>query len=99
MDSFDEDAALVEWNKSRTGPMAKGGRLNHLVWVRLPEDNPVFDHGVPDPSGGKNSPHIEFQFGQISRISPVKPGPNAVPLSPKGKCLGVLIEGIWAKIG
>ncbi|EKM75486.1 hypothetical protein AGABI1DRAFT_123150 [Agaricus bisporus var. burnettii JB137-S8] len=73
---YDVDAALIEWKKSHTGPLAQGGRLNHLTWVRLPDDK--LD-GL-DPSSGKNSPHIEFQFGQISHQLPPSGVPREAPI-------------------
>ncbi|EKM83178.1 hypothetical protein AGABI1DRAFT_118529 [Agaricus bisporus var. burnettii JB137-S8] len=86
---FDRDAALVEWNETRTGPIARAGHLNHMVWVRLPQDKPPFSSGLPDPTGGETSPHIEFAFLQISHKLPGTPVP--IPLPPQDS-VGVTIQ-------
>ncbi|KAF5349539.1 hypothetical protein D9756_008782 [Leucocoprinus leucothites] len=68
---FDRDAALAEWNETRTGPLVLPNHLNHIVYVRLPEDAPPFSQGgFSDPAPGKDSPHIEFVFSQISTHPP-----------------------------
>jgi choline dehydrogenase len=54
-----------------------------MVWVRFPEDKPPFSSGLPDPTGGETSPHIEFAFLQISHQLPKTPVP--IPLPPQGK--------------
>nr|Q3L245.1 RecName: Full=Pyranose dehydrogenase 1; Short=PDH 1; AltName: Full=Pyranose:quinone oxidoreductase 1; Flags: Precursor [Leucoagaricus meleagris]AAW82996.1 pyranose dehydrogenase [Leucoagaricus meleagris]AAW82997.1 pyranose dehydrogenase [Leucoagaricus meleagris]4H7U_A Chain A, Pyranose dehydrogenase [Leucoagaricus meleagris] len=73
---FDVDAALTEWTNSHTGPLARGARLNHLTFVRLPDDK----LNGQDPSSGKNSPHIEFQFAQITPQVPTLGVPKQAPL-------------------
>lgn len=78
--SYDRNAALAEWNETRTGPLSHSGRLNHYTWVRLSNDTNL---GFPDPTGGKNSPHFEFSFVQISHNLPVMAVP--IPLPPQGK--------------
>nr|V5NC32.1 RecName: Full=Pyranose dehydrogenase; Short=PDH; AltName: Full=Pyranose:quinone oxidoreductase 1; Flags: Precursor [Agaricus xanthodermus]AHA85314.1 pyranose dehydrogenase [Agaricus xanthodermus] len=84
---YDVAAALTEWDKSRSGPMAHGARLNHLTWVRLPDDK----LNGSDPSSGKDSPHIEFQFRQISHQLPPADVPNQVQL-PDPDSIGVVLQ-------
>ncbi|KXN87046.1 Glucose dehydrogenase [FAD, quinone] [Leucoagaricus sp. SymC.cos] len=78
---FDRDEALVEWNKTRTGPMTSAGHLrNQITWVRLPEDAPPFTQkGFPNPSPGKTAPHIEIYTSQISTHIPETNGELTVP--------------------
>lgn len=45
--------------------------MNHIVYVRLPDDAPPFSQdGFFDPTAGKDSPHIEFVLSQISSHAP-----------------------------
>lgn len=59
-------AAFAEWTASHTGRLALVSRLSPLGWVRIPENADVFTDGSPDPTAGRNSPHVEFFFGGIS---------------------------------
>ncbi|KXN87045.1 Glucose dehydrogenase [FAD, quinone] [Leucoagaricus sp. SymC.cos] len=79
--SFDRDAALAEWNETRTGPMASTGHLrNQITWVRLPDEAPPFSQqGFYDPSPGKTAPHIEIYTTQISKHVPETNGEVAIP--------------------
>ncbi|EKM75427.1 hypothetical protein AGABI1DRAFT_123192 [Agaricus bisporus var. burnettii JB137-S8] len=61
--NYDAIRALAQWNESHTGPMAQAAALNHLAWIRLPDNKLA---GSSDPASGQSSPHIEFQFGKIS---------------------------------
>ncbi|KAJ3526126.1 hypothetical protein NMY22_g10298 [Coprinellus aureogranulatus] len=75
---------LDEWLATRTGP------LTHLVintvgWTRLPDNSPLLS-GIPNPSAGPNSPHIEISFRNAGYYP--NPGPQlsvhcslATPLS------------------
>ncbi|KXN87048.1 Choline dehydrogenase, mitochondrial [Leucoagaricus sp. SymC.cos] len=68
---FDRDTALAQWNETPTGPLVLPNHLNHIIYVRLPDDAaPFIQEGFADPTAGKNSPHIEFVFSQISAHSP-----------------------------
>jgi choline dehydrogenase-like flavoprotein len=51
--------ALELWQANKTGPYVSFGRLDHIAWVRLPEDSPIFDE-FEDPSSGPNSAHYEL---------------------------------------
>jgi len=85
---YDRDAALAQWNETRTGPLVLPGHLNHIIYVRLPDDAAPFSElGFTDPTGGDNSPHIEFVFSQISSQPPATA--TDVPLPPSG---GVTIQ-------
>ena len=53
-----EQQYLAQWMKNRTGPLASQGS-NHLEWVRIPDDAPLWSK-YPDPSTGKNTPHVEL---------------------------------------
>ena len=65
--SFDREAALAQWNQTRTGPLAIPNRLNHLIFVRLPDDGPLFNQAeFLDVTAGKDSPHLEIMILQIS---------------------------------
>lgn len=70
--SFDLDQALAQWNSNRTGRLIIPNHLNNLIWVRLPDDAVPFDQGTfMDPTaGGKNTPHVELSFAQISSHPP-----------------------------
>nr|Q0R4L2.1 RecName: Full=Pyranose dehydrogenase 3; Short=PDH 3; AltName: Full=Pyranose:quinone oxidoreductase 3; Flags: Precursor [Leucoagaricus meleagris]AAZ94874.1 pyranose dehydrogenase [Leucoagaricus meleagris]AAZ94875.1 pyranose dehydrogenase [Leucoagaricus meleagris] len=87
---YDVAAALTEWEDSRSGPMAYGARLNHLTWVRLLDDK----LNGSDPSSGKNSPHIEFQFMQISHQLPPADAPNQVKLPDPDSIGAVLLLAV-----
>ncbi|KAF5351617.1 hypothetical protein D9756_007498 [Leucocoprinus leucothites] len=68
---FDRDRALAEWNTTRTGPLTLPGHLNHIVYLRLPDDAaPFSQEGFTDPTPGENSPHIEMVYSQISAHLP-----------------------------
>ncbi|KAJ2920821.1 hypothetical protein H1R20_g16273, partial [Candolleomyces eurysporus] len=51
---------LAQWNQTRTGPLSSIGH-NHLGWVRIPDESPVWSQ-YEDPASGRNTPHIEFAF-------------------------------------
>jgi len=69
--SFDRDTALAEWNVTGTGPLSLPGHLNHIIYVRFPDDAaPFSQNNFTDPSPGKNSPHIEMVYSQISSQLP-----------------------------
>nr|VWO99076.1 Zn(2)-C6 fungal-type domain-containing protein [Ganoderma boninense] len=51
---------LAEWEAEQQGVMANGGS-NHVGWLRIPEDDPVW-LTEKDPSAGPTSPHYEFLF-------------------------------------
>ncbi|KAJ3558042.1 hypothetical protein NP233_g11591 [Leucocoprinus birnbaumii] len=80
---FEMNAALAEWNASRTGLLALPVHLrNHIAWIRLPEDAPPFQaDGFNDPSPGQNAPHIELYASQISTTTPVTNGQVPTPPS------------------
>lgn len=63
--SFDQTTALAQWNKDHTGRLALPVHLSPLGWIRLPTTAVPFVNGSSDPTGGPNSPHIEFFFGAI----------------------------------
>ncbi|KAF8183981.1 pyranose dehydrogenase [Pholiota molesta] len=54
--------ALELWNTNKTGPDVWLGRLDHIAWVRLPENSPIFQQ-FDDPSSGPNSAHYELALG------------------------------------
>jgi hypothetical protein len=60
--SFNRTTAREQWDKDRTGRLAVGNHLPPIGWLRLPDDSPPFKNGMPDPTGGPNSPHIEIFF-------------------------------------
>lgn len=67
--SFDQDAALKEWNTTRTGPLSRPFQMDHLTFVRLPKNAPPFrKEGFQDPSPPKGSAHIEFSFHMIGDL-------------------------------
>ncbi|KAJ3562420.1 hypothetical protein NP233_g9585 [Leucocoprinus birnbaumii] len=68
---FDRDTALAQWNATRTGPLSLPGHLNHIVYVRFPDNSSLFNQdGFTDPTPGKGSPHIEMVYSQISAQLP-----------------------------
>lgn len=63
--SFDAELqaqALALWEKNRTGPYTALVRDDHLGWVRVPDDSPIFEE-FPDTSSGPTAPHIEMTVG------------------------------------
>ncbi|KAF7304258.1 Aryl-alcohol oxidase [Mycena chlorophos] len=54
------DAALAQWNDSHAGPASTTATVN-VGWVRLDEDDPIFEN-FTDPAAGPKSPNIEFTF-------------------------------------
>lgn len=54
----DRDAAMLQWNTNRTGPLTEA--VGHqILWTRLGKNSaPIRQHG--DPSSGPNAPHIEI---------------------------------------
>ncbi|KAF9447690.1 GMC oxidoreductase [Macrolepiota fuliginosa MF-IS2] len=54
--------ALNLWNTNRTGPYVALLGSDHVAWVRLPDDSPIFEQ-FPDPSAGPHSAHIEMVPG------------------------------------
>ncbi|KXN84307.1 Glucose dehydrogenase [FAD, quinone] [Leucoagaricus sp. SymC.cos] len=75
---FDQEAALEEWNKTRTGPLSLPGGVSHITFVRLSQ----FSEGLLDPTGGSNSPHVELSYTGISSQLPPTFGP--APQFPPG---------------
>ncbi|KAF8883635.1 pyranose dehydrogenase [Gymnopilus junonius] len=63
IDSIRNNATLkaqltIEWERTRMGPMVNVGN-DHISLSRIPDDAPIFKT-IPDPSPGKNSPHLEM---------------------------------------
>ncbi|KAF4610035.1 hypothetical protein D9613_010642 [Agrocybe pediades] len=50
--------AIALWNATQGGPLATIGRLDQIVWARVPPS--TFNDNVPDPSSGSNSAHYEM---------------------------------------
>jgi len=96
--SFDQDAALKEWNTMRTGPLSRPFEMDHLTFVRLPKDAPPFKkEGFQDPSPPEGSAHIEFSFHMIgdlgqgsadSRSGLQADAVNLHPISREYLCIG-----------
>ncbi|KAF4607930.1 hypothetical protein EYR40_000266 [Pleurotus pulmonarius] len=55
-------AALNQWNTDHTGPLSTNPVMNHIGFLRIPEDNAIWQENE-DPSAGPNSPHYEIAFG------------------------------------
>ncbi|TFK22911.1 pyranose dehydrogenase [Coprinopsis marcescibilis] len=51
---------LDQWVKEKRGPLTGPGN-NHLAWMRIPEDSPIWEE-YEDPASGRNTPHIELSF-------------------------------------
>ncbi|EIN11653.1 aryl-alcohol oxidase-like protein [Punctularia strigosozonata HHB-11173 SS5] len=66
------DAALAEWNASRTGPFAFSGSTQ-VAWLRVADRDPIFAN-APDPSSGPHSAHYEFLFSSGFTANPPGPG-------------------------
>jgi hypothetical protein len=49
------------WKQNQTGALTTLG-INQIAFLRIPDDSDIF-HQFPDPSAGKNSPHIELAMG------------------------------------
>lgn len=65
INSFDQTAAFAQWSESHTGRLALPQHLSPLGWVRFPRTASPFKDGSSDPTGGPNSPHVEFFLGGI----------------------------------
>ncbi|KAG7095828.1 hypothetical protein E1B28_006523 [Marasmius oreades] len=72
-------AQLVEWEKSRTGPLTRPVQ-SQLGWLRLPENAKIFQQ-FEDPSAGPNSAHFEILFAN---------GLSDFPTPPKGNFMSIL---------
>ncbi|KAF8665591.1 hypothetical protein AX16_000048 [Volvariella volvacea WC 439] len=70
-DSFSN--ALAEWEATQSGPLSTAIE-NHLGFLRLPADHPIFDV-VPDPSAGPVSSHFEMLFANVF-LAPGFPTPE-----------------------
>ncbi|EKM83317.1 hypothetical protein AGABI1DRAFT_69614 [Agaricus bisporus var. burnettii JB137-S8] len=92
---FDRDQALAQWNHNRTGRLIIPNHLNNLIWVRLADDAVPFGEGAfIDPTGGgKNSPHVEFSFSQIS-IHPPKTTVDIPDLPPDSNTTTVQMTAV-----
>ncbi|KAG5219617.1 GMC oxidoreductase [Salix suchowensis] len=55
-------AALNQWNTNHTGPLSTNPVMNHIGFLRIPDDNAIWQENE-DPSAGPNSPHYEIAFG------------------------------------
>ncbi|KAJ3567077.1 hypothetical protein NP233_g6592 [Leucocoprinus birnbaumii] len=67
---FDQQAAMQQWNETRTGPLSQSLVTNQITWVRLPSNAEPFSSGTVDPSGGPNSPHIEIIYIALPSDTP-----------------------------
>ena len=56
---------LTQWETEKRGVMVNGDS-NHVGWLRIPEDDPVWET-EEDPSAGPTSPHYELLFKVSSR--------------------------------
>ncbi|XP_006456004.1 hypothetical protein AGABI2DRAFT_121909 [Agaricus bisporus var. bisporus H97] len=52
---------LNVWKDNRTGALTTLG-INQVAFLRIPDNSDIFSQ-FPDPSSGKNSPHIELAIG------------------------------------
>ncbi|KAJ3561543.1 hypothetical protein NP233_g10130 [Leucocoprinus birnbaumii] len=76
--TYNQTVALQEWNTTRTGPLTRSFQLNHMSFIRLPEDSPPFTtEGFSDPTSGKDTPHVEFTFFAIGSPDPANGVVNA----------------------
>lgn len=53
-------AELALWNATGAGPLS-WTLMNHVAWLRLPENDPIFKN-YTDPSNGPTSAHHELLF-------------------------------------
>ncbi|EKM77597.1 hypothetical protein AGABI1DRAFT_121979 [Agaricus bisporus var. burnettii JB137-S8] len=56
---------LNVWKDNRTGALTTLG-INQVAFLRIPDNSDIFSQ-FPDPSAGKNSPHIELAIGVRTR--------------------------------
>ncbi|KXN88671.1 Glucose dehydrogenase [FAD, quinone] [Leucoagaricus sp. SymC.cos] len=66
---FDEAAALTQWKLNHTGRLGVPLRLPQIGWHRLPASSEAFKNGSSDPTGGPDTPHVEFYFWGIGAPS------------------------------
>ncbi|KAF5351054.1 hypothetical protein D9756_008218 [Leucocoprinus leucothites] len=59
--------ALELWQKNRTGPYVALVPVDHIGWVRVPDNSPVFNQ-YEDTSSGPNAAHIEMVLGVSASI-------------------------------
>ncbi|KAF9443489.1 GMC oxidoreductase [Macrolepiota fuliginosa MF-IS2] len=57
-----QQQALALWEKNRTGPYTALVTSDHIGWVRIPDDSPIFEM-FPDTSSGPTAAHIEMIIG------------------------------------
>ncbi|KAF9448639.1 GMC oxidoreductase [Macrolepiota fuliginosa MF-IS2] len=94
---FDQQAALEQWNQTRTGPLAQLSPTNHITWIRLPADTPPFHAGLADPTAGPDSPHIEVIYISLSSDSGSGVAPTSVPQVSSGSA-NVTIQSLIANL-
>ncbi|KXN84481.1 Choline dehydrogenase, mitochondrial [Leucoagaricus sp. SymC.cos] len=54
--------AIELWKNNRTGPDVALLASDHVAWLRLPDNSPLFKQ-FSDPSSGPDAPHIEMVLG------------------------------------
>ncbi|KAF9451443.1 GMC oxidoreductase [Macrolepiota fuliginosa MF-IS2] len=73
---------LAEWEKNEQGPLVDT-LLDHLAWLRIPNNEMAFWDNFEDPAAGNHTAHFEFLFsnGII---------PGTFPLPPTGNFLSIV---------
>lgn len=56
--------ALELWQTNRTGPYVALVPVDHLGWIRVPDNSPIFDQ-FEDTSSGPDAAHIEMVLGAV----------------------------------
>ncbi|KAL4264950.1 GMC oxidoreductase family protein [Pleurotus pulmonarius] len=57
-------AALNRWNYNHTGPFSTNPIANHLAFLRIPENNSIWEQ-FEDTSSGAHAPHYEIAFDNL----------------------------------
>jgi len=52
---------LSQWQQNRTGPFVSSAGINHVAWLRVPNNATIWSQ-FSDPAAGQNSAHFEFLF-------------------------------------
>ncbi|KAF7439948.1 hypothetical protein PC9H_000285 [Pleurotus ostreatus] len=69
-------AALDQWNSNHTGPFSTNPIANHLAFLRIPENNSIWEQ-FEDTSSGPHAPHYEIAFDNLYISTSVENRPTS----------------------
>ncbi|KAH9978332.1 aryl-alcohol oxidase-like protein [Russula compacta] len=65
--------ALAQWQQNRSGPLVTSAGINHIAWLRIPDNATIFSQ-FADPAAGPDSPHYEFLIFPDLLLATALPG-------------------------